>query len=624
MKKPTILLLLIILTSAGTFAQLRSSVRGNVYMDFENLANFSLTFAPWSVRDVDGYPTYAIDGYTFPHMNETMAYICFNPALTTPSMVDDPSILPHGGERFAACFASQTHPNNDWIISPQVELGTGGKLKFWIKSYSSYYGLDRYKVGISTTNTEPSSFTIISPGSYLEAPAAAWQQKEFDLSAYANMDIFVGIQCVSDNSFILMLDDIEITSQSNATSLLSGMVTDAVTGNPIVNALVKVAGLTDYSDADGNYYIPNVPGGVLNANFTSSVTTGDAPLDVQFTDLSTESSLTVTASAAGYTNYTNSQVSIPEGDTLHLQISMSPALSEGQYRIVLTWGESPADLDAHLKTPEIEGNAYHIYFDNKGSDDSAPYAILDIDDTNSFGPETTTIKSLYPGEYHFFVHNYSESPEIITSNAVVQIYSKNGLVQTLQVPTTGTGLYWDVCTINGSNGNLSILNRIVETEPGSTPKLSPEQMIKAAPAIRNLVTWNWDFGDGSTSTEQHPAHTYSANGAYTVSLLVSDGQNTNAETKYQYIKVGPVGIDDNQLNDLIRIFPNPVSENLNINSEYEISILQLVDMQGLVVKSYNSVIGHFTFFTGDIPVGNYLLRIETSKGTVEKKISVAR
>lgn len=592
-------------------------------MDFENTENFSLTFSPWNVRDVDGYPTWGIEGYTFPHMNETMAFICFNPALTTPSMLDDPSILPHGGERFAACFASQTHPNNDWIVSPQIALGTGGKLKFWIKSYSPNYVLDRYRVGISTTNIEPSSFTIISPGSYLEAQVGAWQQKEFDLSAYANMDIFVGIQCVSDNSFILMLDDIEITSQSNATSLLSGMVTDAVTGNPIVNALVKVAGLTDYSDANGNYYIPNVPVGVLNANFTASVTTGDAPLDVQFTDLSTESSLTVTASATGYTNYTNSQVSIPEGDTLHLQISMSPALSEGQYRIVLTWGELPTDLDAHLKTPEIEGNTYHIYFDNQGSADSAPFAILDIDDTDSFGPETTTINSLYPGEYHFFVHNYSESPALTASNAVVQIYNKNGLAHTLQVPTTGDGLYWDICTINGPNGNISILNRIVDTEPGGQPKLLPEQMKKSPAKTRDLTSWKWEFGDGTTSTAQHPTHTYTENGAYTVSLLISDGVNVNMETKYQYIKVGPVGIDEESPDNILNVYPNPAIDRINVSCRFPVNSLKMISSTGALVLAQENCGDAFILDVAGIPSGIYILFIETEKGRIRQKVTIS-
>ncbi|WP_141706506.1 PKD domain-containing protein, partial [Methanosarcina sp. A14] len=40
--------------------------------------------------------------------------------------------------------------------------------------------------------------------------------------------------------------------------------------------------------------------------------------------------------------------------------------------------------------------------------------------------------------------------------------------------------------------------------------------------------WNWDFGDGSTSTDANPAHTYAVAGTYTVNLTVSnaDGSDT--------------------------------------------------------------------------------------------------
>jgi hypothetical protein len=188
------------------------ALMGTVTQNFESYPDFTLDLNPWSTIDSDGFPTYGITGYSFPHSGEAMSFIVFNPGSSTPSLLDDPAILPHGGMRYAACFSSQTHANNDWLISPLIELGTNGRLKFWVKSYTSNYGLERYKVGVSVTNNQPASFTIISGESYLEAPAAAWQQKEFDLSSYAGQDVFVGIQCVSDNAFILMVDDIEITS----------------------------------------------------------------------------------------------------------------------------------------------------------------------------------------------------------------------------------------------------------------------------------------------------------------------------------------------------------------------------------------------------------------------------
>ncbi len=38
----------------------------------------------------------------------------------------------------------------------------------------------------------------------------------------------------------------------------------------------------------------------------------------------------------------------------------------------------------------------------------------------------------------------------------------------------------------------------------------------------NIVRWAWEFGDGTTSTEEHPLHTYSETNTYTVSLAVTD------------------------------------------------------------------------------------------------------
>ncbi|MCB9235633.1 MAG: PKD domain-containing protein [Bacteroidia bacterium] len=37
------------------------------------------------------------------------------------------------------------------------------------------------------------------------------------------------------------------------------------------------------------------------------------------------------------------------------------------------------------------------------------------------------------------------------------------------------------------------------------------------------LTWHWDFGDGNTSTQQNPSHTYAVNGVYTVCLITSNG-----------------------------------------------------------------------------------------------------
>lgn len=53
-------------------------------------------------------------------------------------------------------------------------------------------------------------------------------------------------------------------------------------------------------------------------------------------------------------------------------------------------------------------------------------------------------------------------------------------------------------------------------------------------------SYEWDFGDGNTSTEESPAYSYKTDGIYTVSLTVTDDRgNTDTETRINYITVLP-------------------------------------------------------------------------------------
>ena len=44
----------------------------------------------------------------------------------------------------------------------------------------------------------------------------------------------------------------------------------------------------------------------------------------------------------------------------------------------------------------------------------------------------------------------------------------------------------------------------------------------------NVVSWAWDFGDGTGSSEQNPSHTYAAEGRYTVTLTVTDDDGASS------------------------------------------------------------------------------------------------
>jgi len=181
----------------------------NIILDegFENYTDFSLEFVPWTLVDVDGSLTYGMTGTTWLHSGEAQSFIIFNPTATTPVIATGAEA--HGGTKYAACFASTTPPNNDWIITPRIHLGATGTFSFWAKSFTAQYGLERFKVGVSTTGTLPANFTTISTGTYIEAPIT-WTQFTYNVDTYANQFIYIGINCVSNDAFIFMLDDITL------------------------------------------------------------------------------------------------------------------------------------------------------------------------------------------------------------------------------------------------------------------------------------------------------------------------------------------------------------------------------------------------------------------------------
>jgi len=51
------------------------------------------------------------------------------------------------------------------------------------------------------------------------------------------------------------------------------------------------------------------------------------------------------------------------------------------------------------------------------------------------------------------------------------------------------------------------------------------------------TSWNWDFGDGVTSTKQNPIHTYTTDGTYTVKETITNEIGGDTETKESYITV---------------------------------------------------------------------------------------
>ena len=133
-------------------------------------------------------------------------------------------------------------------------------------------------------------------------------------------------------------------------------------------------------------------------------------------------------------------------------------------RVVLSWGEKPFDLDSHLIFP-----GGHIYFDSKEGTD----ANLDVDDTDSYGPETVTISKKHFGEsYIYAVQDYSNkglpnSNYLSASKAKVFVYVGSSLVRSYSVPAGKRGNIWTMFKLN-PNGEFEDINSVTSANFNDT------------------------------------------------------------------------------------------------------------------------------------------------------------
>jgi PKD repeat protein len=126
----------------------------------------------------------------------------------------------------------------------------------------------------------------------------------------------------------------------------------------------------------------------------------------------------------------------------------------------------------------------------------------------------------------------------------------DGITSVLTSPThtySLPGVYTVTLTISGPGGTdtLPRTNYITVTEPPPVARFAAAPRSGIRPLAVNFTdtstgavsAWLWNFGDDVTSTEQHPTHTYTVTGMYTVTLTVSGPGGSDTESKTSFITV---------------------------------------------------------------------------------------
>jgi len=152
-------------------------------------------------------------------------------------------------------------------------------------------------------------------------------------------------------------------------------------------------------------------------------------------------------------------------------------------RIVLNWGAAPEDLDSHIVYP---GN--HVYFQEMTGAD----AQLDVDDTDSYGPETITLSRKHDGErYVYAVHDYTHSDNpgayLSKSGAKVFVYVGQTLIRTYYVPANQIGNLWTVFAIT-EGGEFQEFNTIKTVNSHERLQTAEFQGVISTSSVQNVTS----------------------------------------------------------------------------------------------------------------------------------------
>ncbi|MFA5415563.1 MAG: PKD domain-containing protein, partial [Methanoregula sp.] len=260
-----------------------------------------------------------------------------------------------------------------------------------------------------------------------------------------------------------------------------------------------------------NYITVTEPAPV--ANFTGTPTTGTVPLTVTFTDASTG-------------NPTGWNWSFGDGSLVNAteQHPIHTYTSAGIYTVSLN-ATNAGGSDTTTRTNYITVT------------EPVPVANFSATPTTGTVPLTVAFMDISTGNPTRWNWSFGDGSLVnATEQHPVHTYTSAG-IYTVSLNTTSAG---------GSD-TTTRTNYITVTEPAPVANFTGTPTTGTVPltvtftdtSTNTPTGWNWSFGDGSlvNATEQHPVHTYTSAGVYTVSLNATSAGGSDTTTRTNYITV---------------------------------------------------------------------------------------
>lgn len=289
----------------------------------------------------------------------------------------------------------------------------------------------------------------------------------------------------------------------------------------------------------------------------------------------------------------------------------------------------------------------------KGKVDSLPRGTavvsLSLRGSRNNPGKTANVSTNANGDYsHYFLVNKNTAQAHVTasivdckSNRITKVDS------TSYAPPRNNTVEIDFVYCQNNSGGSNCKANFAVRQATKNRQPVPYQVVVYENSQGRNLAYLWDFGDGNTSRQKTPQHSYKGNGPYTLCLAITDSLNNCTDSLCAVVRIdsngmaykkegftiaivrgdAPSSVEDVPNNSPLAVYPNPASESVNVQfaakAQNQVR-LSLRDLSGRTVWSHVQAVQEGETQTsidlGHLENGIYVLQVQTTDGQWQHRI----